>query len=102
MPTMQDSRVILDRNGAEELTPPGQAIFVRGMETVKVMTPYLPDEERAQRLNALRSGEIELTDTEKLVQETARSMMQEGKRVSMRTMCDRLRGQLAEKRHVQP
>ena len=31
MPTMQDSRVILDQNGAEGLTPPGQAIFVRGV-----------------------------------------------------------------------
>ena len=30
MATMQDSRVILDRNGAEDLTPPGQAILVRG------------------------------------------------------------------------
>jgi len=47
MATMADSRVILDQNGAEELTPPGQAILVRGMETVKVMTPYLPDEEWA-------------------------------------------------------
>jgi len=49
MPTMQDSRVILDQNGAEGLTPPGQAIFVRGMETVTVMSPYPPDDERAQR-----------------------------------------------------
>ena len=63
---------ILDQNGAEELTPPGQAIFVRGMETVKVMTPYLPDDERAQRLNALRSGEIELSEDEKLVLQAAR------------------------------
>jgi hypothetical protein len=33
------------------------------------MSPYLPDDERAQRLNALRLGEIELSDAqrEKLV-----------------------------------
>jgi len=31
MATMADSRVILDQNGAEELTPPGQAILVRGV-----------------------------------------------------------------------
>jgi hypothetical protein len=35
MATMADSHVTLrvDQNGAEELTPPGQAILVRGMET---------------------------------------------------------------------
>ena len=44
----------IGQNGAEELTPPGQAILVRGTETLTVMTPYLPDDERAQRLNALR------------------------------------------------
>ena len=62
MATMADSRVTLrvDQNGAEELTPPGQAILVRGMETVKVMTPYLPDDERAQRLARLREGEQDL------------------------------------------
>jgi hypothetical protein len=34
---MQDSRVTLrvDQNGAEELTPPGQAILIRDMETIK-------------------------------------------------------------------
>jgi DNA segregation ATPase FtsK/SpoIIIE-like protein len=57
MATMADSRVILDQNGAEELTPPGQAILVRGMETLKVMSPYLPDDERAQRLAKLRGNE---------------------------------------------
>jgi TfoX/Sxy family transcriptional regulator of competence genes len=45
MATMQDSRVTLrvDQNGAEELTPPGQAILVRGTETFTVMTPYGPN-----------------------------------------------------------
>ena len=64
MATMQDSRVILDQNG-EVLTPPGQAILVRGMEIVKVMPPYRPDDERAQQLNALRLGQVELTELKK-------------------------------------
>ena len=38
---------------------------MRGMETLTVMTPYLPDDERAQRLNALRLGEIELSDAQR-------------------------------------
>ena len=64
----------VDHNGAEELTPPGQAILVRGMEARTVRSPYLPDDERAQRLNALRLGEIELSDAqrEKLVPQAAR------------------------------
>ena len=53
MATMQDSCVTLDHNGAEELTLTGQAILVRGMETLVVMLPDLPDDERVQRLNAL-------------------------------------------------
>ena len=40
--TMQDCRTIIDQNGAEELTPPGQAIPVRGTETLTVMTPTGP------------------------------------------------------------
>ena len=46
----------VDHNGAEELAPLGQAILVRGTETLTAMSPYLPDDERAQRLNALRSA----------------------------------------------
>ena len=65
MATMQDSRVIHGHNGAEELTPLGQAILVRGKETLTEKSPYLPDDERAQRLNALRLGDIELTDVER-------------------------------------
>jgi hypothetical protein len=62
MATMADSRVTLRvaQNGAKELTPSGQAILVRGMETVKVMTPYLPDDERPQQLARLREGEQDL------------------------------------------
>jgi hypothetical protein len=56
------------------LTPPGQAIFVRGMEIVKVMTPYLPDEERAQRLAKLREGEINLTEFEEKILEAVRQL----------------------------
>ena len=50
MATMQDSRVILDQNGAETLNPPGQAIFTWGTHAETVMTPFLDDEERSQRL----------------------------------------------------
>jgi hypothetical protein len=32
------------QNGAEELIPPGQAILVRGAETLTVMTPHVPDD----------------------------------------------------------
>ena len=71
MSTMQDSRVILDQNGAEELSPPGQAILARGTETMAVMTPYLPDDERASRLAALQAGEVELTGLERQVREAA-------------------------------
>jgi hypothetical protein len=47
---------------------------VRGTETLTAMMPYLPDDERAQRLNALCSGEIELSDAqrEKLALQAAR------------------------------
>jgi hypothetical protein len=86
MATMADSRVILDQNGAEELAPPGQAILVRGVETIRVMTPYLPDDERAKRLGALRVGEIELTNAEKVVLEAAKALMAEGKRPAVRAV----------------
>jgi hypothetical protein len=92
MATMQDSRVILDQNGAEELTPPGQAILVRGVETLKVMSPYLPDDERAERLARLREGEQELTDAERRVLETANALVQEGKKATVRAVYDRAGG----------
>jgi DNA segregation ATPase FtsK/SpoIIIE-like protein len=91
---MQDSRVILDQNGAEGLTPPGQAIFVRGMETITVMTPYLSDDERAQRMNALRVGKIELTELEKKTLLAVKSLMQEGKKPTVHGVYNQLRGQV--------
>jgi hypothetical protein len=98
VPTMQDSRVTLrvDQNGAEELTPPGQAILVCGMETFTVMSPYLPDDERAQRLNALRLGEIELSDAqrEKLALQAARGTRPAGKKPAVRGVYDRLKGRV--------
>ena len=94
MATMADSRVILDQNGAEELTPPGQAILVRGVQTLKVMSPYLPDDERAERLADLRQGQIELTWPEKLVLDTAKSMMLEGKRATLHSVHNQLRGRM--------
>jgi len=60
------------------------------METVKVMAPYLPDDERADRLAELRQGQVELTYIEKLVLETAKGMMQEGKKVTVRGVKDAL------------
>jgi hypothetical protein len=54
------------------------------------MTPYLPDDERAQRLAALRLGEIELTEIEKLVLEAAKGIMQNGRKVTMRAVKDAL------------
>ena len=91
---------ILDQNGAEELTPPGQAIFVRGMETITVMTPDLPDEEWALRLAALRVGEVELTDAEKLVLQAARGTRQAGKKPTVRGVYDRLKGRVGWNRLV--
>ena len=95
MATMADSRVILDQNGAEELTPPGQAILVRGVETLKVMSPYLPDDERAQRLARLREGEQELTDFERRVLEAENGIMQEGKKLTLRALYDQVGGKYA-------
>jgi DNA segregation ATPase FtsK/SpoIIIE-like protein len=86
MATMADSRVILDQNGAEELTPPGQAILVRGVETLKVMTPYLPDDERAERLARLREGEIEFTEVEKKALEAVRQLQAAKQKVTNRAV----------------
>jgi DNA segregation ATPase FtsK/SpoIIIE-like protein len=98
MATMADSRVTLrvDQNGAEELTPPGQAILVRGVETVKVMSPFLSDEERAQRLAGLRRGEIELTDAEKAVLHTAKELAQQGQKVTNRGVYKIVRGNFGQ------
>ena len=81
---MQDSCVTLrvDQNGAEELTPPGQAILVRGVETLKVMTPHLPDDERAQRLTRLREGEQELTELEQKTLAAVRELEASGQKVT--------------------
>jgi hypothetical protein len=73
---------------------------VRGMETVKVMTPYLPDDERAQRLAALRLGEVELTETEEQVLQEARRMSQDGQKVTTRTVYQAVKGQIGQKQTV--
>jgi hypothetical protein len=99
MATMQDSRVTLrvDQNGAEELTPAwtGDPGARRG--NPQVMSPFLPDEERADRLAELRQGQIELTVSEKLVLKTAKSMMEEGKKVTARAMYQALKGEVAQR-----
>jgi hypothetical protein len=64
------------------LTPPGQAILVRGVETVKVMTPYLPDDERAQRLARLREGEVEFTELQRKTLEAVRQLQATGHKIT--------------------
>ena len=66
------------------------------------MTPYLLYNERAQRLNALRLGEIELSDAqrEKLALQAARGMMQAGKKPTVRSVHDRLEGRVGWNRLV--
>jgi len=90
------SRVILDQNGAEELTPPGQAILVRGVETLKVMSPFLPDEERAQRLVKLRGNEIELTELEQKALEAVRQLEATGQQVTPHTVHNLVGGKYAK------
>ena len=81
---MQGSRVILDQNGTETLNPPGQAIFTWGTHEETVMTPYLDDEERSQRLAYLMAGGHDLTEFEQQVLETAKRMQQNGQEPSVR------------------
>jgi hypothetical protein len=58
------------------------------------MAPDLPDDERAQRLNALRLGEIELSDAqrEKQVLHAARGARHAGIKPTVRGVHDRLKG----------
>jgi len=86
--TRQDSHVILDQNGAEELTPPGQAILVRGKEMFKVMTPHLPDGEVEIRLRALEASQLELTALEWRVLEIAQGLERAGQPVTVRAVYD--------------
>ncbi len=63
------------------------------METVKVMTPFLPDDERAQRLARLREGEQEFTDIERRVLEVAKSMMEQGQKLTLHAIYDQVGGE---------
>ncbi len=67
------------------------------METLTVMSPYLPDDERAQRLNALRLGQIELTELKKKTLLAAKSLTQEGKKVTVRAMYQVLSGEVGQR-----
>ena len=69
---------------------------MRGVETLKVMSPYLPDDERAERLARLREGEQELTDAEKRVLETANALVQKGKKATVRAVYERAGGNYAK------
>ena len=64
--------------------------MVRGVETLKVMSPYLSDDERAQRLAALRLGQVELTELEKTL--LAARNLQEGKEPTMRAVYGAVKG----------
>jgi len=39
LPTGVDSRVVLDREGAEKLTPPGDAYVLQGHQMIRISTP---------------------------------------------------------------
>jgi hypothetical protein len=66
------------------------------------VTLRVTDDERAQRLNALRLGEIELSDAqrEKLVLQAARGTRQAGKKPTGRGVYDRLKGRVGWNRLV--
>ena len=100
MATMADSRVILDQNSAEELTPPGQAILVRGVEAVRVMPPFLSGEERRQRLAALQAGQVTLTQAGGRVLQAARDLLQQNQSPTTRATYAAWRRQVAQKRVV--
>jgi hypothetical protein len=100
--TMQDCRTIMDQNGADELTPPGPAILARGMETLTAMSPYLPDDKRAQRLNALCLGEIELSDAQREKAGAARGARHAGIKPAVWGVYDRLKGRVGWVRQAVP
>jgi hypothetical protein len=54
----------------------------------------LPDGERAERLAALRSGQIELTEDERLALEAAKIMVQEGTKPIVRGVYRQLEGRI--------
>ena len=68
------------------------------------MTPYLPDDDRAQRLNALRLGEIELSDAqrEKRALHAARGARHAGKKLTVRGVHDRPKGRVGWVRQAVP
>lgn len=65
LPTGVDSRVVLDREGAETLMPPGDAYVLQGHKITRVSTPDFkapifcpdPDEARDPRLTGLNADE---------------------------------------------
>jgi DNA segregation ATPase FtsK/SpoIIIE-like protein len=111
LPTQADSRVILDTKGAEELEPPGQAIYKHGNKLIPVMTPFLTAAERGRRLKAARDGQRldpdadevaqqetlnnpNLDERERLVLEIVRQFKVSGQRPSVRKVYGILRGKV--------
>jgi hypothetical protein len=66
------------------------------VETLKVMSPYLPDEERAERLARLRENEIELTELERKALEAARELEATGQKVTTHTVHNLVGGAYAK------
>lgn len=58
--TGTDSRVILDRSGAEKLTGNGDMLFFSGGETTRVQCAYISTEEVSKMCDVIRSGSSHL------------------------------------------
>jgi DNA segregation ATPase FtsK/SpoIIIE-like protein len=85
LPTNTDSRVILDQAGAEELPPPGEALYRQGGSVTKVRVPYLSVAERNRILKqvltpALDDEEVlsRLTEKQQAIFLAARRLQLEG------------------------
>lgn len=63
LPTLVDSRVVLDQGGAEVLSPPGDALVLQGHKITRVSTPYFKppplslDTDNSARLAGLSAEE---------------------------------------------
>jgi DNA segregation ATPase FtsK/SpoIIIE-like protein len=111
LPAEVDSRVILDKSGAEALTPPGQAIYRCGVKTLTLTTPLLEEADRNRRLRDVLGASrtvpsqavpLESVPTQhvpsqsELIEQTIREILADGERVSVRHVYDRLRGRVSK------
>jgi hypothetical protein len=93
LPTNIDSRLILDQAGAEELQPPGEALYRQGGSVTKVRVPYLSVAERNRILKqvltpALDDEEVlsRLTEKQQAVFLAARRLQLEGLKPTARAI----------------